>query len=183
MNIYLKHTLLSVLSIVTVCVAWATNWFVSLFTYNDKWPTWTKLWSTPDNPPSGDRKWKRENIFPDTKIGRWRSRTGWLNRNPANGFAYYVAGFKPSSCEILVESGDKRTGDKRGVAGYYSQKVMREGEVVAFQYYLIAHITKQKCFMLRWGWKMNDWPSPKDNLPRFEIVHRITPYKSFNNNG
>jgi hypothetical protein len=154
----------------------------SLFTANG-WPTWGYWLQTPDNLPVGDRQYMREGAwFPGlchSGIKAWVNRSWWITfRNVLLGMAVSLLGFMPKEGDTIVATGDKNVGDKRKVPGVYTQKVYRDGKVVAFQIYCIYRWNDGYCFRARIGWKLSSWPNPKMN-DRYAFCVAITPLKKW----
>lgn len=151
-----------------ICVRWALSALLdlallvpflllapllSLFT-GGGWPSWGGWFWTHDNPPHGDPKFAAACWFPGVTSGAkgWANRVQWLWRNPLYGLARrlgveFVGG-------MVATVGDTKASDRRGVAGSYFSRYIVDGEVLAFEYYLIKPWGAGRCLRMRLGWKI-----------------------------
>lgn len=157
--IYLKWALLIVPSLFMAVVGRLLAPVLPFFVRDDGFlPDWLSWFQTPDNPCDGDEAhWERH---PGT--GTWDTycrRVAWFWRNVAYGFDISVLGVEVRSTDSLIFEGDRDVGAKPPRSGWQWKKIVRDGEVVAFQLYGVQQyrVWPQRCLRVNVGWKLFDF--------------------------
>jgi len=131
---------------------------IVLFASKDGWlPKWLSWFQTPDNALDGDNGWKTEHRpFKDetNKFKQYINRIGWLYRNSMYGFAIDVLGAKILDTDILVIVGDPQVSNRPLTEGVVKRYILRDGQIVYWQWYYVKAWSKTRCIRINLGWKL-----------------------------
>ena len=157
--IYLKWALLIAPSLFMAVVGRLLAPVLPFFVQEDGYlPQWLSWFQTPDNPSDGDEAhWERH---PGTDWwSTYKRRTAWFWRNVCYGFDISVLGVEVRSSDSLTFEGDHDVGAKPPRSGWQWKKIVRNGEVVAFQLYGVHQYRHwpQRCLRVNLGWKLFDF--------------------------
>lgn len=154
MNVYVKWVLLSPLTAVMYVVGILLAPVLPLFASEDGWlPEWLSWFQTPDNPIDGDRG----------HLKRWEGwpiyirRVAWLLRNCAYGFDETICGIASLPTDRLIEVGETKASDVRGISGTCHRWLFRGDKLIAFHYYRVWHYQVWRfkaCMRISMGWKL-----------------------------
>lgn len=157
--VYIKWAALIVPSFFMAVVGRLLAPILPFFVQEDGYlPDWLSWFQTPDNPCDGDAgHWERH---PGTDWwSTYKRRVAWFWRNVAYGFDISVLGVEVRSTDDLIFDGDRDVGAKPPRSGWQWKKIVRDGEVVAFQLYGVHQYRAwpQRCLRVNLGWKCFDF--------------------------
>jgi hypothetical protein len=163
--IYIKYWLMAIFSITAkYLVAYPlTPFMVLLATGNNPvtLPKWLE-WFDTENPLDGDLPWKTDNrpfIIEHNRLQRYINRCCWLWRNSMHNFQVDVMGIKLQGmlCETRVIHGNPAIQNTvPGKTGLVRRYILRDGKVIAFQWYYIRQWQwwPDRCIRINLGWKL-----------------------------
>jgi hypothetical protein len=172
--IALKYAILATLDLLLLPVWFVAAPVYSLFTASG-WPSWGVWFQTYDNPPEGDARHIR------TYGTGYYQRVLWLWRNPGYGFAKMCSiGYGNGLVIKIVSASGWRDeiSDKYGKAGHYLATCRNiDGDLIAFELYIVKPSLFGKCLRVRIGWKiLTDKFASMGFAP---LVNTINPIKSY----
>jgi hypothetical protein len=155
--------------------------FAVLFASKDGWlPRWLWWLQTPDNSLDGDNGWKEEHrpyMIEDTKFKQYVNRVRWLYRNSMYGFAIDVLGCKTLATDDLEIIGESKVSNRPLHEGLVVRKLIRDGKVIAFQWYYVNAWSDTRCIRINLGWKL--WGFKKGENNNCQIVFSPNPFMGY----
>ena len=133
-------------------------------------PHWLNWFETPDNPLDGDQGHKDRHV----NSSKYWQRTCWLARNRCYNFTINVIGFELLPGHLIIEEGDKLTGNRPIHPGIMKRKVVGTD---IFQYYQVHQwgFNKNKCMRINTGWKLWNRRTPGKSL-KCQYVFSFNPW-------
>ena len=177
---YFKYFLLVLISLLASFLNYFLAPLVVLFASDAGWlPRWLSWFQTPDNSLDGDDGWKTEHRpykAQDTKFQRWVNRFCWLYRNSMYGFAIDVLGLKVQPTDTLIIQGDPKVSNRPLCEGVVHRKLLRDGQLIGFQWYGVFGWSQKYCLRINLGWKL--WGD--HNQPRScQLTFSPNPFMSY----
>jgi hypothetical protein len=185
--IYFKWLGLAFIALVAkYFIAWPLTFFiVPLATSENKLPWWLSWFDTDDNTLDGDPGWRNENMPyrpENNRYQRYVNRCFWLWRNSIYGFSRQVMGvqYQDLLCETLDTVGDPAVSNgPPGVSGTVKRYLIRDGKLIAFQWYYIRQYKRWPgiCIRINIGWKL--WNYDGTGTPRAMHTGSLSPWAEF----
>nr|DAH90060.1 MAG TPA: Envelope protein [Caudoviricetes sp.] len=158
LKVILKWTALIAPSLFMNVFGKAICWILPFFVQADGWlPSWLSWFSTPDNNADGDAgHWERH---PGTDWwSTYKRRTAWFWRNTCYGFDMQILGVQVLETDTITVEGNPDIGDQSGISGKCYRELIRDEEMLAFQWYFVKHYELfgkwHKCVRIGVGWKL-----------------------------
>lgn len=156
---YLRWLLLLVPDLLASLLNYPLALVVVLFANEEGYlPRWLWWFQTPDNPLDGDGGWRNEHwqwrFKLPASLARYVGRVGWLWRNSMYGLAIDVLGAKTQGWDILITSGDTKTGNRPIHDGWCYRVLYRDGQPIYWQFYYVKRWSETRCVRINLGWKL-----------------------------